>query len=308
MARSNGRSSVAPDPPSLSIGTVVDELLSPTAPPQVLYHYCSGASLMGIVEGRKLWMGSACFLNDPLEWRWLPRVAVELLKKNYRPTVPAQRIGARRNGHWELLSMLEEREERDAERVGIFIASLTEKHDDLGQWRAYANDAKGYCVGFSTAALPIKPQKVIYSLERHREIAARIIDDAVAKDGRLKRQWGAEGCIAMMRRLQPAMKPPCYEQEAEWRMIVEGEMIPHWSDGKLSHPNANDIGLRLRGDSIVPYFKLALPAESVTSVTIGPQQPELDATRYALKLLLARNEFTNARIEIASSSIPYRSM
>jgi hypothetical protein len=251
-------------------------------------------------------MGSACFLNDPHEWFWLPRVAIDFLKEKHNPTRPSRRYAGVRNGHWELLCALEEFGQPDYVRVGVFIASLSEKADDLSQWRAYANDAQGYCIGFNTSALPRTAEKVIYSLERQRYIVQRLIESVIGNPRTPKSLYAAESCVSMMRRMQPLMKHHCYEQEAEWRIVIEEGMIPNYSAGKLSHPSATDIGLRLQGESIVPYFSMALSPESITNITIGPQQPEPEATRYALRLLLARNGFTSADINIASSILPYR--
>jgi len=46
-----------------------------------------------------------------------------------------------------------------SKRVGIrqsrnyFVCSLSESGDDLGQWRAYADNGRGYVLGFDTTEL-----------------------------------------------------------------------------------------------------------------------------------------------------------
>ncbi len=45
-------------------------------PLRTVYHYCSLATLKGIVETKRLWLSSIYFLNDKLEHRWFRQLAI----------------------------------------------------------------------------------------------------------------------------------------------------------------------------------------------------------------------------------------
>jgi Protein of unknown function (DUF2971) len=112
----------------------------------MIYHYTNDAGLKGIIESGKLWFSDIFGLNDPSEFRHGLKVAIDVLK--------SRTTGARP----EIATFASQLERFDVD-AGIeaaghfFICCFSGDSDDLGQWRAYADDGRGYALGFNTAPL-----------------------------------------------------------------------------------------------------------------------------------------------------------
>ncbi|MEY2933296.1 MAG: hypothetical protein RL033_4045 [Pseudomonadota bacterium] len=106
------------------------------APPKILYHYTDAAGLMGIIRDRCLRATHHRFLNDREEVTFGFRVAVDVLDA-LEKDLGAGLVASTRAQIEELL------------RGDSYLACSSTRHDTLSQWRAYASDGAGYCIGFS---------------------------------------------------------------------------------------------------------------------------------------------------------------
>ena len=141
--------------------------------PDTLYHY-TDIGLKGIWEDGHLWATGFRFLNDTSELRLgmlllqskvarrqteLYEETVEILKrelelrKDERPVDDAYFAALEAKNAPELRELAEiSAAAEDAEKyMHSHIACLSERDDQLSQWRAYARE--GYCVGFDTKLL-----------------------------------------------------------------------------------------------------------------------------------------------------------
>jgi len=115
-------------------------------PPPILYHYTNDAGLAGIIESGRLWFSDIFALNDPSELRHGLGIAIDLLKSKTTDARPE--IATFASGF--------ERFDLDAgiEAAGhFFICCFSADGDDLGQWRAYADNGQGFALGFDTSSL-----------------------------------------------------------------------------------------------------------------------------------------------------------
>lgn len=142
--------------------------------PDTLYHYTDINGLKGIWEDGHLWATGFRFLNDTSELRLgmlllqskvarrqteLYEETVEILKrelelrKDERPVDDAYFAALEAKNAPELRELAEiSAAAEDAEKyMHSHIACLSERDDQLSQWRAYARE--GYCVGFDTKLL-----------------------------------------------------------------------------------------------------------------------------------------------------------
>ncbi len=133
---------------SVAAETVVDRFaesgdVRPT--PTTIYHYTNDNGLRGILESGKIWMTDIFNLNDPTELRHGVTSASGVLKEAEDKTKPEIRTFIQ-----QMSSILEE----DIERMAnFFVCCFSLDGDDLGQWRAYADNGKGYALGFGGHAL-----------------------------------------------------------------------------------------------------------------------------------------------------------
>jgi hypothetical protein len=110
-----------------------------TAP---LYHYTNAAGLEGIINNQQIWFTSYTNLNDPSELTFGMSVASCLLKE----------IGAGSDGRIKIFcdmvtDLFTSQNMRSA--FGFFIASFSKDGDDLGQWRAYGDNGRGFALGLA---------------------------------------------------------------------------------------------------------------------------------------------------------------
>src|ERR1700733_14426531 len=104
-------------------------------PPPVIYHYTNDAGLAGIIETGRLWFSDIFGLNDPSELRHGLSIGIELLKSRITGARPEIATFASMFERFDLDAGIEE-------AGHFFICCLSADGDDLGQWRAYADDGQ----------------------------------------------------------------------------------------------------------------------------------------------------------------------
>ena len=112
-------------------------------PRPIIYHYTDDVGLRGILESGRLWLTDIFSLNDPSELKHGLSLAVRILNEKAANGPEESKLFARDFGS------LNEAIRRSAH---YFVCSLSERGDDLGQWRAYADNGRGYALGFDAKA------------------------------------------------------------------------------------------------------------------------------------------------------------
>src|SRR5271165_2462927 len=130
-----------------------------------LYHYTDAAGLKGIVENQEVWFTSLFHLNDPSELRHGVDCAVEELRG--RRAVALQQGDDFTQTVCDEIERLVTHDPRSD--LGFFVASFSRASDDLGQWRGYGDDGRGFAVGFaprlfhiSETVDPTKPEHNVF--------------------------------------------------------------------------------------------------------------------------------------------------
>jgi hypothetical protein len=125
---------------------------------ELIYHYCSADAFLQIVTTRSIWAGASYALNDVSERSWgysiFTKVAKaleqetgrEFLENIYSPVVAGYLHST------------------------LMVACFSRDADVLSQWRAYADDGRGFAIGFAPTSMrvPAKPLCVLY--EEHAQI------------------------------------------------------------------------------------------------------------------------------------------
>jgi hypothetical protein len=157
--------------------------LEAVPPPPILYHYTNDAGLRGILESGKLWLTDILSLNDPSELSHGLSLATTILSGKAANGPPESKLFA--DDFAEMMRLGKVQKSGD-----YFICSFSSTGDDLGQWRAYADNGHGYALGFDAnvledafirqAGAPIqKAFHVTYDdgrlIEIHRNIIERML-------------------------------------------------------------------------------------------------------------------------------------
>lgn len=105
----------------------------------VLYHYCSSFAFREIIQSKKLWLSSMKFSNDYFEGSWISRVLdSKEVKRHFKS-----------RAHHILKKYVDE----CYKNFSALALCLSGKGDLLSQWRGYADNGQGFCIGFSKAGL-----------------------------------------------------------------------------------------------------------------------------------------------------------
>lgn len=285
-----------------------------------LYHYTDGRGLKGILESETIWFTDYRHMNDPSELQHGIAMAKDVAR------IVASGADGRLRLFLETLSDMFSARNFSA-NLEFLIASFSRERDDLGQWRAYADNGRGYAIGFAPHLFAVedkqdrKPNEnvvvgpVRYHInevcERHKvaiDRAAEIFLSTVEANAPLvsdKRvgipfmQDMARAAIA-----SPLIwnclttKHPAYAHEREVRFVLLG----------LTESLSPYITTRLRGSEIVPYVTHKLPLKkphSLAGIVVGPSAP-IDPERTVRTML--RSLGYNPDLPVSRSDIPYRAL
>ncbi len=282
----------------------------------VVFHYTDDKGLRGVLEGGSLWLTDVSAMNDPSEIRHGMAAAEEALAAILPDprSSPAYDVFRRhfrtfaRGGMHQVALML--------------TCSFSTRTDDLGQWRAYADNGRGYALGFDLKELKkavikrndfaFEAFEVIYDDDRLRAVMKELAT-AVNPYVPLALDKGLEGAdlhdymssvssllsIAMLQ-VSTKFKHPAYKNESEIRLFAYS--------AKSIAPACKR---RFRPYEMVRYIELewkATSPDALQSVVIGPSANQLVSRRFAEDCLEAwlEKQFEQQRISV--STIPYRAL
>jgi Protein of unknown function (DUF2971) len=107
-----------------------------------LYHYTDARGLKGIIESGTIWFTDYRHMNDPSEL--VHGMEFAHLVANDPDLNADQRVEA----FLKTFSGMFKHAKFQA-TLDFFIASFSRSRDELGQWRAYADNGRGFAIGFS---------------------------------------------------------------------------------------------------------------------------------------------------------------
>ena len=115
-------------------------------PPPMLFHYTDDAGVKGILEYGNIRLTSVVNLNDPAELRHGFSHAIDALGKRAASGPPESQLFAKQFQRFLIDGGIDQ-------AAHFFVACFSATGDDLGQWRAYADNGRGFALGFDTAIL-----------------------------------------------------------------------------------------------------------------------------------------------------------
>jgi hypothetical protein len=282
--------------------------------PSLMYHYTNDVGLRGILESGAFWLSNVFRLNDPSELKHGLTVALFELE-NIITNDPVEQAFAS-NFSRLLTTGLEG-------FASFFVCSFSRSGDDLGQWRAYADDGRGFTLAFDCAATEkaiketyvhpnclFAPFPVKYEEEALRKVYQKVMDVVINTiRGALPLLTDSESLDTffwgIFFRLLPHLigtalyfKHPAYSMEAEYRLLV-----------------SSAVGTRPPGEKVrfTPYRAISfleldwasIGEHVLRGIGTGPAADTEVAVKFARDCL---HLYRPSRIDIpvAASNIPYR--
>jgi hypothetical protein len=280
-------------------------------PKPIVYHYTNDAGLRGILENGTLWLTDIFSLNDPSELRHGLLRAQRILNQKAATGPQESRLFAR------LFSSLDGGIHRSGH---YFICCLSEHRDDLGQWRAYADDGQGYALGFDTSALEApfannhktptsEPGTFLLTYDDsvlddiHRQLVDKMFDliplaHAKGLPADVQRAYTAQLATELASRVLHAglfFKHEAYNNEQEYRFLEV-----HRADALPPHK------LKSRPHSLIRYREFdwkSTARAALKEILVGPASDPRKAIRFAQDCV---EEFGLGTVPIRRSEIPYR--
>ena len=267
----------------------------------IIYHYCDANAFHSICTNRKLWFNDLFSMNDYMELHW-----------GYSIWEQAASTRLEKYGK----DFLDEIDEviHTSGFQGLLMANCfsTEK-DVLSQWRAYADDGKGYVVGFNAEnllGLPIRALKVLYNKEQQIKEAAAGIDALfLIKQESLcdyKALCGVYGYDLS------AFKNPAFSEEKEIRLIHlldfqrSNDFLKLVDKGGLyfgEERTGEQVKFRIKQDIPTPYIEFDFTNNGkinpIKEVIIGPKN---DVKVSAISIFLETIGVENVKIEKSKAS------
>lgn len=282
-----------------------------------LYHYTDAAGLKGIMDSGTIWYSHYRHLNDPSELFHGVDLTKSLIEELCEP----------RDGRVRMLfdcisDML--RWENFEGNLDFYIACFSRAFDDLGQWRAYADNGRGMAIGFSPSVfvpqpapeegLPAEFLGLVHYSEREIKICQKealemvrgIFEKAANENAGLMRDRaiGLKFIQDLARHVvaNPLIwnflteKHGAYAHEHEVRQIMMGtpdDLRPH-------------VRTRTSRGSIVPYVAMPIDVHEpgcIHEIMVGPAAPS-DA-EVGIRALLDQFGLSE-HVPVRRSTIPYR--
>jgi hypothetical protein len=277
-----------------------------------LYHYTDANGLKGVFDHQTIWFTSYDHLNDPGEITYGMDITTALLKE-------IDTNDPRIKMFCDMVIDLYTHDNMHS-AFGIYLASFSRDGDDLGQWRAYGDNGRGYAIGFAPHLFhaipglkgsPVENYVVLpaaYGVAEGRALlmpciakALELVDGVVVGEAEAMRDVNvgmpffdkmAKVLIASELILHSlTIKHEAYRHENEVRLALVGQvasLAPHRKT-------------RTRGGELVPYLEIEMPVRaegSISEIVVGPC-----ASAHAEDGVRA---LAHARTHIRRSTIPYR--
>jgi Protein of unknown function (DUF2971) len=287
---------------------ILDRVYAPSDD-DVIYHYCSPDTFLKIVASQSMWATASSALNDTTERKWGYSIfdkAVEQLAAK----VPKSFFD-------QVRAMIDIAYQTSQ----VMVSCYSLEGDMLGQWLSYAEDGRGFAIGFSAKQMTLLPAKSLRVLYDEKEQIAELVGNLThifkfeESIGFRYDQEFQRHCFMLGGDLC-AYKNPAFSAEREIRIAHMSGLAPAGKSKKMVPLGARGPGgkrlfrpqkihFRMNKGVIVPYVVLDYSNLSVSGpvkeIVLGPKN-ENDVQNVEMFL----NTTGLPNIAVRRSNVPYR--
>ncbi|MBB5547000.1 DUF2971 domain-containing protein [Paraburkholderia fungorum] len=292
----------------------------------IIYHYCDATAFISIIDKAELWLSNTRKMNDVSEVLLVEEVVLG-------------RVGQHaKNGDISSEMEQEIRIDYELNKANAFVCSFSREADSTIQWKSYADQGRGFALGFDAKALwrnsrsswrlghagpfysprrasPVENMlaltNVLYFGPREEEHLLGKVDSII---GAAKGVNLSVGITDLILDTASICKDVSFKHEKEQRLVFtpllgNGTVImPKGSDGTLHLQPLMEMKWRTVRHGVTSYFAFPFAKGALTQVWLGPVNPDhIDHTPQASERLL--ETFLQARgysAEVIHSKSPYR--
>lgn len=309
--------------------------------PKVLYHYCSLDTFYNIMKNRSIWLSDISKSNDSQELNWITQQLKNSLSYYFFKFY--DRI--REKGLLEQLDNSEYKKMIDninaydlSKSLKCWAFCLSEKGDNLGQWRGYADDGQGLAIGFRRSffdpnlngdcSLNIEKPYGLFDRVRYGDldVVKEFLDENKFKEVETTLDVNVLTDlfkIALVKTilLAPLYKGLSFQEEEEWRIactvftskiLLDGfnpAKNEHWLSNISGKLGVKQYSFSPKNQTLVSHIELEIEdmKSAIASVIIGPKSKltVLDVKLFLISLGLIEN-YNDKSIAVISSEASYR--
>jgi hypothetical protein len=271
--------------------------INPPLTKPTLYHYTDQAGLLGILQSKAAWATHIQYMNDAQEFdhmlslvrRWMYGQSGDLALHD--PELHAMTVAL-----------------TEAAVVDAYVFSLSEKENQLSQWRGYGGSGGGFAIGFRAEPLfhrmkqiaGVEVGKCVYDESMQRQLVDDLLTYCAAEIREWRRQSGGTRTLppyvsealrtmytSTIASAAPYLKSPDFYEENEWRVVARTR---HPATGKPI--GSFELGVRVGATMLRPYVSIALTEDpkkwgnEIAEIWVGPtahQKLAFAAVRYAIE-------------------------
>ena len=282
--------------------------------PELIWHYTNASALEAILNSKTMYATKYDYLNDPSENKLFGMIAKRIAKKKLKdlPKITDDYVlktpDEYKAAFWHII--IEQDEFFLVHPICVTCFSFS--GDLLSQWRAYADNCRGYALGLDilflqkhslTEDFPFRLIKVEYDPKKQFRLVETILDSVINEAAQILSEADEENeekiLTYMVRFIQrivaefsPMVKHPAYSDEREWRLISF----------------RNDLDVRISNGNFIKFTKINLLNKKneipFREIKIGPAN-SMKIEKEALILFLKKYGLEN-QVKISESKIPIK--
>lgn len=306
--------------------------------PKTLYHYCSVDTFYNIIKNKSIWLSDIEKSSDLRELKWLKENCETYILKYWLDYV--KELDKRGELNSDVFKRYEETKKlsdfinrSDISKCWVFC--LSEKRDDLGQWRGYADDGRGISIGFKTDFLVLL-ETITQLIDENEDVffkkvkySPKQIEDFFLNEAGLSSISMNESFEEFASKIENAIiiamwnaaffKSETFKEEKEWRIAYSMDLDklydgkkPEISDDKNEYKNAITLGKYgyiVKNNSLVSHVELGIShiESAISEIYIGPKSlVEIKDVRLFLLSQGILKNINDKSIKIYKSDSTYR--
>ena len=289
----------------------------PDKPSDILYHYCSPDAFLSIIQNKTLRFSDANLLNDSREVHWGYSIFEEAATRFLgRKNIPEKTPEIPR----DFFDHVDKIWATWGYHTAHYISCFSHAGDSLNQWRSYADDGRGFAIGFKRSELgrqPILLLDVLYErdVQVHEMMVALLT--IFQKFYREREEYDTHEfftACGLMVASAIALKDPSWRDEKEIRSLHLVDVKISENSWKLTDGggmvdnipvSGRDIQYKIQNGTISSFldipFEVTSDHQPIHDIVLGPKCRNANGN---IKLLLGHYQYLN--VEIKSSDIMYR--
>ena len=298
----------------------------------VFYHYCSVETFFKIISNKSIWLSDISKSNDSEEITWALKQCTNYLfdlMGEYQKSLSKEEITDEdsKKMFQEARDLISFHINKEAERY--WVLCLSDKKDDLGQWRGYSQDASGVAIGLRAEyiarlvgdnAIDDCDEKLHFdSVEYYKQFEVNSVFSQLNDNNKNISDMSKDEFYSYIKKIvvfslifAPYIKSDYFEDESEWRIAYKmscSELhkgrIPSIENEHLS----SKYEYSLNRGKLISHLELILkhPSDAIASIWLGPK---CTLSKREVKLFLIANGYLknmeDNSIEIHTSGATYR--